>query len=170
MVQELQRLTDIHKDSKIMFAHGKALVALCEYKRAREALQAAYRLAPANQDIVNELESLEEKYKRSIKVEKDLAVNAMKLISNGKLKMEQEKQSSTAEEENEMELQTERIRAELTKFMEGNSDRLSLPESFSEFELGIVKELTIEMDLQFKRDSYSTGDVYYVSKKSTETN
>lgn len=169
MVQELQRLTDIQRDSKIMFAHGKALVALCEYKRAKVSLQAAHRLAPANQDIVNELESLEEKYKQSIKIEKDLAVNAMKLISNGKLEQEK-KQSTTTEEENEMELQTERIRDELSKFKEGNTDRLSLPESFSEFELGIVKELTIEMDLQFKRDPYSTGDVYYVSKKSTETN
>lgn len=165
MTQELERLTDINQDSKIMFAKGKALAGLFDYTRAKVALKTAHSLAPANQDIIKELELLEKNFSEYKKSEQEIAQNAMKLISKGKLANEEKKKKTEVDPNEEAERRSLGIKAELVKFKESKSERLPLPESFSTFELELVKEHAKDLQLFFRRDPFASGEVYYVAKK-----
>ncbi|CAG9804941.1 unnamed protein product [Chironomus riparius] len=59
IVQQIEALTSINKNSKILFMKGKALRLLGDYKPASIALEQAYRLSPMNNAIGKELQILD---------------------------------------------------------------------------------------------------------------
>lgn len=59
--KELSRLTDTSKNAKALYAHGKALMSLGEYERAKEALTKSSRLKP-NDDVSEQLRKLDQKH------------------------------------------------------------------------------------------------------------
>ncbi|XP_070491440.1 inactive peptidyl-prolyl cis-trans isomerase shutdown-like [Chironomus tepperi] len=59
VIHQIETLTDINKNSKILFMKGKALRLLGDYKLASVALERAYRLSPMNEAIGKELQILD---------------------------------------------------------------------------------------------------------------
>ncbi|XP_037045942.1 inactive peptidyl-prolyl cis-trans isomerase shutdown [Bradysia coprophila] len=59
---DLSRISDTKTNVKALFQHGKALISLCEYERAKSSLKRANQLKPSDNDIVNQLKILNEKH------------------------------------------------------------------------------------------------------------
>lgn len=59
---DLKRLTNVNMKPKALYHYGKALTALGEYDRAKEALKSANRLKPNDKEIIDQLKVLEQKH------------------------------------------------------------------------------------------------------------
>lgn len=62
LYQELSGICDTKSNVKALFQHGKALISLGEFGRAKVALKRANQLKPSDNDIVNQLKILNQKH------------------------------------------------------------------------------------------------------------
>lgn len=158
-INNLKSLMDITKDSRVMFAQGKAFVMLGEFEKAKRAYCTALRMEPTNHEIVKELEILEQKAKKHKETELAIARSAMKMVGDVNNK------KAKKEELDEFDIKRrDGIKRELIKFKEGEKDRLNLPDSFTVPEISMVEELAKDLDIKLKVDHFDKNETYYLEK------
>lgn len=74
--KDLSRLTDPSSNAKALFQHGKALITLGEFVRAKDYLKKAARLRPNDSVIADQLKNLNEKHAAHKKNETDMCRRA----------------------------------------------------------------------------------------------
>lgn len=157
MCNEIRRIADINQNCKALFQEGRAMLMIGEFRRSRTLLLQASRLEPNNQEIINELKVLAQKYETYRSNEKVIWKKAMGVMEDSK-----ERRSTSFDHLVGFKNQIEKIIKDFKTMSE--SDQLTLPKGLSEDEVKCVDELVKEFELQLKV-SESDGNMIYTIVK-----
>lgn len=136
---DLSRLTDTAKHPKALFHYGKALIALGEFKRAKDALMKASRLKPHDSEIVEQLTQLNIKYGNHKKTETNLW---QKAFGN-------EQCVSDAEPIDVTDKFKERVNESIMKFKNDTKEsKMSLPDMLTNDEKAYIRDCIKDLPMK----------------------
>ncbi|KFB43340.1 AGAP011458-PA-like protein [Anopheles sinensis] len=157
MVNDLRRFCDVTQNAKALYQEGKALHKLGEYSNARKCLKRALELEPNDKNIQAALKELEATVVKHRRVEKTLWSRALGLPGP-------EQKEAIAEENNEF---RQAALAGVLSFVEEETiDTYNLPNTLSDTELSVLKELGEQFNLKLSFDMDNNKKRYKFQKKS----
>lgn len=151
---------DVYKDSKALFAWGRALRRLKEYGDAQKYLKKAQTLEPKDTLICKELLELSDEREKAKQLESDFARKAVGIIQ----KVELDEINQKKREEREVSHFKTAIRKTLNDFLLNSATVSMLPDELTSAEIEIVKEITKELALQFRQRATNGRTEYFVTK------
>lgn len=158
MVNELRRFCDVSQNAKALYHEGKAFHKLGEYANARNCLNRALELEPNDVNIQAELKQLEATVVKHRREEKTIWSRALGLPGP-------EQVEEIAEKNNQF--RQAALAGVLSFVEEKTTDTYNLPNTLSESQLSILKELGEQFKLKLSFDMDNNKKRYKFQKKST---
>lgn len=159
MCKEIRGLTNNKPSCKALFQEGRALLMLGEYEKARHILVKAQHMEPHNVDISKELKTLDERYTRYKKSERDIWTRAMGIIKKNQIPEE-----TSANNEDLSILEREMMKLMLDFKEDDNQKDMKLPAGLTNKEIETVDELVKRLDLKLSINPLDNSS-YTVTKK-----